>query len=132
MYKHVEHLLTAYVHRQLPRKQRERVLLHVQLCAQCRAALDREETLAREVARVMPLIGQPQRGQLTRLWPNIWREFRTPQTSFGRLLPPYGVVFGLIFLCAFVASALFGGPTYANAAPSMQAPADIRPTVTPV
>src|SRR5437016_9953530 len=97
MSKHIEHLLTAYVHRQLPRKERERVMLHVQLCANCRAALDREELLARDVARLMPLIGQPRRGQLARLWPAIWREFRTPRTSFGRRLPSCGVVLCLIF-----------------------------------
>src|SRR6184192_3644084 len=100
MRKHVNHLLTAYVHRQLSRTDRERVAVHVRLCRECRAALDREELLARDLAVAMPLVGQPRRGQLARLWPAIWREFMTSShhipNRMTRWLPSYGVILALI------------------------------------
>src|SRR5947207_2454028 len=104
MRNHVFHLLSAYVHGQLSRSERERVAVHVRLCAECRAALDQERRTARELAIYMPLVGQPKRGQLARLWPVIWMEFRTPQTRMTHWLPSYGVVLMLIMLCAFVLS----------------------------
>jgi hypothetical protein len=132
MRNHVLHLLTAYVHHQLRPAQRERVLLHVRSCPTCRAALDREERLAYDLIQYMPQIGQPRPNQLARLWPGIWREFRVPPVNFGHWLPSYGLLLALMLACAFFASALFGGPSHAVAAPVQRVPADIRPTVTPV
>ena len=91
-----------------------------------------EQELAREIVVAMPLVGKPQRGQLMRLWPNIWREFRSNQPVAARLLPSYGVILGLIFMVAFLASALFSGPGQVNAAPSPHVASDIHPTQTPV
>jgi anti-sigma factor RsiW len=132
MRNHVRHLLTAYVHRQLPPAQRERVLLHVRSCPACRAALDREERLTHDLIQYMPQIGQPRPNQLARLWPGIWREFRVPPVSLGRWLPSYGLLLAVMLACAFFASALFAGPSHAVAAPVQRVPADIRPTLTPV
>jgi anti-sigma factor RsiW len=132
MRNHVRHLLTAYVHRQLTPAQRERVTRHVRSCPECRAALDREERLVRDLIRTMPLIGQPRPNQLTRLWPAIWREFRLPPVRLGHWLPSYGLLLALMLACAFFASALFAGPSHAVAAPVQRVPADIRPTLTPV
>jgi hypothetical protein len=132
MRNHVDHLLTAYVHKQLSRTARERVAVHVRLCEQCRAALYREEQLARDITLSMPLVGQPQRNQLARLWPKIWAEFLTsPGRKFG-WLPSYGLVLVLMVLCAFAVSSLFGGPTHAIAAPFQAVPAEVRATNTPV
>ena len=128
--KHVNHLLTAYVHGQLSRREQDRVTVHVRLCADCRDALRREEQLARDVTRHMPRVGQPRRGQLARLWPAIWREFRTPPGL--RYWPSYGLVLALMVLCAFVLSSLFTGQTHAIAAPFQAVPAEVRATVTPV
>jgi anti-sigma factor RsiW len=132
MRNHVRHLLTAYVHGQLTPAQRERVTLHVRSCLECRAALDREEQLARDVIQIMPLIGQPRPNQLARLWPAIWREFRIPPVSLDHWLPSYGFLLALMLACAFFASALFAGPSHVIAAPVQRVPADIRPTLTPV
>ncbi len=131
MRNHVHHLLTAYVHGQLSRPDRERVAVHVRLCDECHTALDRERQTAREIAMYMPLVGQPKRSQLARLWPAIWMEFRTPQSRVTRWLPSYGVVLMLILLCAFVLSSLFGGPTHAIAAPFQAVPAEVKATSTP-
>jgi hypothetical protein len=132
MRNHVDHLLVAYVNRQLRRKDREQVWLHVTMCAECRATLDREEQLARDIATTMPRIGQPRRGQLARLWPRIWAEFRTPPGKpFSRLLPSYGLVFGVFMFVAFGISSLFGGPVHAIAAPHQAVPTEMNPTNTP-
>jgi hypothetical protein len=131
MRKHVKHLLTAYAHDQLSRPERDRVAVHVRMCADCREALRREERLARGIARDMPRIGQPRRGQLARLWPAIWLDFRTPR-RLSHWLPSYGVMLVLMLLCAFVVSSLFTGQKHAVAAPFQAVPADVRPTVTPV
>jgi anti-sigma factor RsiW len=132
MRNHVRHLLIAYVHHQLPPARREHVTRHVQSCPECRAALDREERLARDVIRYMPLIGRPQPRQLARLWPALWREFRTPSVNGDHWLPSYGVLLALMLACAFFASSLFAGPSHAIAAPVPRVPADVRPTLTPV
>jgi len=131
MRNHVSHLLTAYVNGQLSRSERERVTVHVRLCRECRAELDRERQMARELATYMPLVGQPKRSQLARLWPAIWAEFRTPQHRVSRLLPTYGVVLMLVLMGAFVLSSLFGGPTHAIAAPYQAVPAEVKATSTP-
>jgi hypothetical protein len=132
MHNHVDHLLVAYVHRQLRRKEREKVWLHVTMCAECRAALDRAEWLARDIATTMPQIGQPRRGQLARLWPRIWAEFRTPPGKpLSRLLPSYGLVFGVFMFIAFGISSFFGDPSQAIAAPHQAVPTEMNPTNTP-
>lgn len=128
---HVYHLIPAYVHHQLQPEQAARVLRHVGVCSDCRAALDREQQLAREIARTMPLIGRPRRGQLARLWPAIWLEFRTPRGKRGqRWLPSYSLALGVIMLGVFAVSALFAGTTQAIAAPFQPAPTELRATAT--
>ena len=130
MSNHVQHLITAYVHRQLPRKQRDRVLLHVTMCAECRAILDNEQQIVRDLARQMPQIGQPSRGQLARLWPSIWLEFRTPRKRGVKWLPSYSLAVMLIVFFVFAVSALVVGPTQAIAAPFQAAPTQILATAT--
>src|SRR5258708_10017366 len=76
----------------------------------------------------MPRIGSPRRGQIARLWPGIWREFRTPQRHSK--LSSYGIACFMIVLCAFCISALFSGPTQVIAAPFQAAPTEIRATAT--
>ncbi len=132
MRNHVTHLLTAYIHRQLPRDQRDRVLVHVQMCADCRAALAREEMIARDISTAMPLIGQPRRYQLRRLWPSIWAEFRNPRPRTQSLLPSYGVALVIFVLGACMLSTLFSGPAYAIAAPAQAVTAEIHATSTSV
>lgn len=133
---HVTHLLPRYVHGQLNNQQLARITAHVRTCPDCRAALAREEALARQLATRLPRIGQPTRSQLKRLWPRVWTEtFRVPQRAYHvntRLWSSAGVLFVALLIGAFALAALFGGPTYANAAPNQFVPGDVRMTNTPV
>ncbi len=129
---HVTHLLPAYVHRQLNRQRREQVARHVSACAECHAALRREESLARDLAALMPALGQPEPGQLRRLWPSILAEVRIDKPTPFRLAPSVGVILTMLLICAFSLSAFFSGTTHASAAPNPLVPSDIRATNTPV
>lgn len=132
---HVYHLLTAYVHHQLPRAERNRVLLHLQTCPDCWMAMERESQLVHELQAHMPGIGQPERNQLARLWPAIWAEFKTAQTRSKAVIrwSSYGMALALMVLVGiFVTSALFNNPVPAMAAPVQAQPSDVRATWTPV
>lgn len=132
MSKHVHHLLTAYVHRQLSSDQRNQVASHVQRCTECRAALDREQMLVRDIAVYMPQIGRNRRGQLARLWPAIWLEFGRPPFRWATRLSSYGLAVMVLVLSIFVASVLFTGSAQADAAALRIVPADVKATFTPV
>ena len=132
MDKHVDHLLTAYVHRQLTRAQRSEVARHIQRCEDCRAALVREQELASDISVYMPQIGQPRRGQLTRLWPTIWREFSLPPVGWSTHISSYGLAVAIMVLFVFAASALFSGTAHADAASFGIGPAAVSATFTPV
>ena len=132
MRKHVRHLLVAYVHHQLSPALEQQVDSHIRACSECRTALARENQLTHELARTVPLIGRPRPGQLSRLWPAIWREFRTPKTNAKRWLPSYGLLMAFMLACAFFTSSLFAGQSHVIAAPVQLVPADVRPTVTPI
>src|SRR5260221_14705598 len=110
MDKHVDHLLTAYVHRQLTRAQRSEVARHIQRCEDCRAALVREQELASDISVYMPQIGQPRRGKLSRLWPAIWREFSMPPVGWSTHMSSYCFAGGVLGLFFFSASGFFFWP----------------------
>ena len=131
---HVRHLLNAYVHDQLSAPQRDQVIRHVRICADCRAALDREERFAHDLMKFMPQIGQTESRQIARLWPAIWSELRAPLTRHPDRLPKLGMAFALILVCVFVSSMFFTSSAQAQAAPSRSGqsiPAEIQPTWTP-
>jgi len=132
MSKHVDHLLIAYVHRQLPRAQRTEIAAHLRRCPECRAVFEREQQLARDLATFMPQMGQPRRGQLARLWPTIWRDFSKPPARWPIWLSSYGLAVLMLILCIFGVSALFGSTDPANAASLGIGPAAVSATSTPV
>src|SRR5579862_394572 len=132
---HVYYLLAAYVNRQLPRRERSRVLLHTQMCSECRAALEREEQLAYDLRTLLPTVGKPEPGQLRRLWPTIWSLYRGTPTDyrpFDQGLKSVGMALVLFAVCVIVTSAVFGGTVHADAAPLPPVPAEMRATDTPV
>lgn len=116
---HVRHLLTAYVHRQLSRPERLRVLKHLQTCEACRAALAREDQVAHELQTFMPTLGLPPQGRLARLWPTIWAEFQAmpASLSLSARMPSFSMALIGMLLCALLTSVLLVGPTNATAAP---------------
>jgi anti-sigma factor RsiW len=131
MRRHVTHLLTAYVHQQLSPRQRDRVHRHIDGCPSCRAALTREQFIARDLKQYMPMVGRPERGQLRRLWPRIRTELLSVPPAM-KLLPSFSVLAMMMLVFTMGISALFGGPAHAIAAPNQHVPADIKATNTPV
>lgn len=128
---HVTHLLTAYVHDQLSKRQRDRVHKHLDSCLVCRAALSREQFIKQDLKQGMPALGRPEPGQLRRLWPRIRAELRAAPPVV-RLLPSFSALAMMILVAAIGVSSLFGGTSHASAAPEPLVPADIKATNTPV
>jgi anti-sigma factor RsiW len=129
--RHVTHLLTAYVHQQLSARQRDRVHRHLDECPTCRAALAREQFIARDLKQYMPLVGRPERGQLRRLWPRIRTEL-WQVSPIVKLLPSFSVIAMMVLIFTISVSALFGGTGHAIAAPNVISNADVKATNTPV
>jgi len=130
MSKHVHHRIAAYVHHQLSRRERDRVLLHLRDCNDCWDTLIREQELARDVATSMPLIGTPDREQLARIRTNVMNDVRTPRSPCIHWIPSYGLMLAVFMMCVFVITALVTGPTQVIAAPFQKAPMDITATAT--
>ncbi|MBX3085884.1 MAG: zf-HC2 domain-containing protein [Anaerolineae bacterium] len=130
---HVNHLLSAYAHRQLSPTMRQRVILHIQECAACRTALEQETRLARDLAAYMPAVGRPAQGQLATLWPNIWSKVgrRRSRLAHWGNFPSYSMALTILLLmCVFMGSAIFSRPAHAVASPMV--PSDVKATWTPI
>jgi anti-sigma factor RsiW len=76
---HITHLLTRYVHGQLRPPQRARVINHIRVCPDCRAALACEEQLANDLRRELPRIGEATTRQLAGVWAGVWQEVNAPR-----------------------------------------------------
>jgi predicted anti-sigma-YlaC factor YlaD len=130
---HVHHLLTAYAHRQLSPALRQRVIKHIQECATCRTALEQETRLARDLATFMPTVGQPPKGQLAALWPNIRSKVGQRRSRISRWgnFPSYSMALTILLLMfVFMGSAIFYRPAHAVASPMV--PSDVKATWTPI
>lgn len=77
--RHVTHLLTRYVNGTLRPRQMARVVNHVRTCAECRAALAREERVNGELRLGLPQTGAPRAGQLAGVWADVLREVNAPR-----------------------------------------------------
>lgn len=135
--RHVTHLLTRYVHGQLRPAQRSRVSNHVRMCVNCRVALAREENLAADLRREMPLIGQASAGQLSHVWAGVWQEVNStrPRSRWNgsSLLPGLGAMIAVLLLVMVVVPLLVQSGVRAEAAPLQPRPqltvATASPTV---
>jgi anti-sigma factor RsiW len=128
---HVEHLLIAYIHDELPPHLRARVSRHVQHCDWCYAALRREEDLARLLQAEMPVVGTPTRGQLNRLLPGILAEVTprpAPRSSFRGA--GFAVALVVTLLVALFVPALSAPRAVASYAPSQPVGPAIAATAT--
>lgn len=126
---HVEHLLTAYVHNELPPHLRRRVARHVDRCDRCYAALRREQELTRSLRGQFTGFGQPRSDQLTRLLPDILAEAK-PRTRRPRLLPGFGVALVMSLVLALLLPVLMTPQAMADYAPDQPAPYMIAATAT--
>jgi anti-sigma factor RsiW len=130
---HVNQLLTAYAHRQLSPAVRQRVIVHIQECAACRAALEQETRLARDLMTLMPAVGKPAQGQLAKLMPGILNKVsrRRSRVSYWGNFPSYSMALTILLLmCVFMGSAIFNRPVHAVASPMV--PSDVKATWTPI
>jgi hypothetical protein len=130
MSKHVHHRIPAYVHHQLSRRERDRVLLHVRNCNECWDKLVREQELARDILSTMPLIGTPAKDQLAKVRTNVLSDLRTSRSPRIHWIPSYGLMLAVFIMCVFAITALLSGPTQVIAAPFQKAPMEITATAT--
>jgi anti-sigma factor RsiW len=122
---HVTHLLTRYVHGQLRPAGRARVVNHVRQCAACRAALAREEWIASDLRREMPVMGAAAHaGQLSQVWAGVWSEVSAsrPRTIGKVWLPGLSAVLALVMLLAVALPLLAASGIRAEAAPHQPRP----------
>jgi anti-sigma factor RsiW len=122
---HVTHLITRYVHGQLRPAQRARVVNHVRTCAACRAALAREEWIASDLRREMPVMGMAARsGQLAQVWAGVWQEVGTSRPpSVGKTwLPGLSAILALVLVLAVALPLLAENGVRAEAAPRQARP----------
>lgn len=96
--RHVTHLIDRYVQGQLGPAQRAQVIEHVRICARCSAALAREERVAADLRREMPRLGQPDRGQMDRIWAGVWQEVQAPRPPAHRAVGWPGLSMALVAL----------------------------------
>ncbi len=118
MDRHVTHLLTFYVHGQLSVVQRARVVNHTRTCADCRAALAREERIAADLRRELPRLGQTHSAQIAGVWASVWRDV-SPMRRYdlSDWLPGVSVVIAMAVALLFVLPLLAGNGMRAGAAP---------------
>ncbi len=108
--RHVTHLLTRYVHGQLGPGQQARVVNHVRQCAHCRAALAREEQIARDLRDEMRTLG-PRRPAAATWWA-VWSEINRPRRGLRAPTDMWGAALALALALAVtlaVALPVFAG-----------------------
>lgn len=123
--RHVTHLLTRYVHGQLPPAARARVVNHVRTCATCRAALAREERMAADLRRELPVVASASAGQMAQIWAGVWREIGAPGQGHHPALarvPGVSVVLAMVLALAVALPLLAGSGLRADAAPLQPRP----------
>ena len=103
----VQARLAAFIHGELPLKVRRRVAAHLERCAKCRAAYQRQRELVRELERELPRVGQAESKHLARVWSRVQNELNTPTPRPAlRYRTSYGVVALLLLLIVSVPYAL--------------------------
>lgn len=134
MTEHIEHLLTAYIHDELPVHLRGRVTRHLESCDVCYAAFARERELTRLLTAQLPALSTPRPEQLTRLRGDILasvgetsaRRSQAPQQR----LPGWGFALVMSVALLLLMPALVLPGVAAVDAPAQHGPAMIAATAT--
>jgi hypothetical protein len=104
---------------------------HVRTCVNCRVALAREENLAADLRREMPLFGQASAGQLAQVWAGVWQDVGTPRSRPQSWLPGLGAVLAMLLLMLIAVPLLMHGGIRAEAAPMQVRPTTMVATASP-
>lgn len=125
----VRRQLNAYIAHELSAVQRRRLGRHLAHCEACRAALQRELMIIRQLEADLPAFGRPNAAQLAHIWQNVKAQTRYAPPS--RLdLRPVGALLTLT-LTLVCAAFIFRGSA-AVAAPLPPLPPVVRATATPL
>lgn len=128
---HVIHLLTAYIHDELPPHLVRRVIRHLETCDDCYLAMRRERDLARSLAAQMPALGVPGTDQLAQLLPAVLGAVKEkPSRRQLRALPGYGLALVVALVLAVMAPVLVMPRVSAEYAPNQPAPWMVQATAT--
>ena len=132
MHRHVTHLLTAYLHGELPPHLRSRVIRHLEVCDTCYAAMLHEREMVRTLESQMPVFGMPYPETLSRLLPGILAEVRASSQAAVRPqgLPGAALALVMSLVLALVVPVLMAPHTAAVQAPDQPAPYMVAATAT--
>lgn len=97
--------MVAYLNGELPPVSRQRVARFIDDCPDCYREYVRQRDLRRELTNVLPRFGQPEPGQLDRIWANIQADMR-PNKPTGRTNRYFQARYGLATLLLVVALVL--------------------------
>lgn len=137
---HVRRELTDYLVGELPSAEGWRVRRHLEHCAACRAALQREESavqrtkyVADELRATMPQLGRPSQGQLARIWQRIMAVYRGEvHLNTSKSLRSAGAMLAVTLACLWIAFVFGGSTSYATSAPLPPVPMELEATATPI
>ena len=94
-----KHYMTAYLHGELPPKLKRRMTLHIQQCPMCYTTYIQQRNLVRDLEQTVPLVGQPGRSRLDKVWTAIQADMAHPRSA----RPPFSSRFGLVAFALMVA-----------------------------
>jgi anti-sigma factor RsiW len=95
--------LTAYLHGEVTPKMRRQIAQHLRQCPQCDALYASQRDLSQELAFALPRLGQPDAGQLQRIWGAVQAEQNHPSgTSWRHYAAQYGFAALLLMLALLI------------------------------
>jgi anti-sigma factor RsiW len=100
--RHCRAELTAYIHKQLSPRRRQRVGHHLNACADCYALYRQLRDVDRDLAASLPLVGQPGRQQLAGMWQGIQAQISAPR----RTIPVFRLRYGVAMMLAVMSLVL--------------------------
>lgn len=127
--KHCQSRLAAYIHNELPLKQRRDVVRHLDACETCYGVYLQQQDLARELSNAVPLIGAGHKLEFNRVWAAMHNGTgRSRSSSSTHYSIRYGLA-ALVVTLLFLIPLTMGSQHVTLAAPPTQpAPLTLRAT----
>lgn len=128
--------IPALINHELAVNTRRYVARHLDECPHCRAEYEAQQALRQELLRQMPLLGQPGKPALNRIWTNIQAELTSqphPPATAGAVRPPiFMYSLGVVVLALLVVLPLMAAGVAGKAAlPTHPAPVVLLNVSTP-